>query len=127
MSSSDEESYARNRSRVAELEERRKRIRELNDRLRIDHVGGLIVLTPGVRALSSRDQSNAIVAVRAFHVFTEDNDPNDEHDFGTLPVAGEQMMWKIDYYDKRVECGSPDPSNPDLTTRVLTIMLASEY
>ena len=127
MSSSDEESYARNRSRVAELEERRRRIRELNDRLRIDHVGGLMVLTPGVRALPSRDQSNAIVAIRAFHAFTEDNDPNEEHDFGAVTVAGQQMIWKIDYYDKRVEFGSPDPSDPDLTTRVLTIMLASEY
>ena len=31
------------------------------------------------------------------------------------------------YYDPAMEYESQDPSNPDQTTRVMTVMLASEY
>ena len=41
--------------------------------------------------------------------------------------TGEQIFWKIDYYDANLEYGSDDPSRPEVTTRVLTIMFAREY
>ena len=59
--------------------------------------------------------------------FTEDNDPHGEHDFGSFEMAGEKFFWKIDYFDLDLKFHSPDAANPDLTHRVLTIMLASEY
>ena len=37
------------------------------------------------------------------------------------------LFWKIDYHDERCEFGSEDPSDPTRTTRVLTLMLSSEY
>ncbi len=60
-------------------------------------------------------------------VFTPDNDPFGEHDFGAFEQNGERIVWKIDYYDLAMEFGSPDPADPYQTTRVLTIMLAGEY
>jgi Protein of unknown function (DUF3768) len=55
------------------------------------------------------------------------NDPHGEHDFGHFEIAGQKFFWKIDYYDAAMEFGSEDPADPTKTTRVLTIMLASEY
>ena len=31
------------------------------------------------------------------------------------------------YYDRALDFGSPDPADPDVTARVLTILLTSEY
>ena len=38
-------------------------------------------------------------AVQTFDCFTTDNDPHGEHDFGLIEIAGERIMFKIDYYD----------------------------
>lgn len=44
-----------------------------------------------------------------------------------VEVDGRQLFWKIDYFDAAMEFGSEDPADPSKTTRVLTIMLSSEY
>jgi hypothetical protein len=103
------------------------RIRELNDKFRTMLTGGRIVITPGIKALSKDQQIAVLKAVTNFTAFSEDNDPRGEHDFGAFDIDGTQVFWKIDYYDQALEFGSPDPSDPTKTTRVLTIMLASEY
>jgi hypothetical protein len=44
-----------------------------------------------------------------------------------LTVAGQHILFKIDYYNTTLTAGSPDPADPAVTTRVLTIMLPEEY
>jgi hypothetical protein len=103
------------------------RIRALNDALRTKGMGGRVLLTSGVAALSEQARQQVLGAVQAFDAFTPGNDPHGEHDFAVLAVAGQRVMFKIDYYDSNLTHGSPDPADPQVTTRVLTIMLASEY
>ena len=110
------------------------RIRELNDRLRTstDPIGGLIINGSLVITRSIADRGNAFIdrcvsAVRRFDGFTKDNDPHEEHDMAFLDVAGERIFFKVDYYDVSLRHHSPDPADPGLTRRVLTIGLAEDY
>jgi hypothetical protein len=109
------------------MDSRTERVRALNDRLRTDGVGGNIVVTRGLAALGPQLLAKVMAAVQGFDRFTEDNDPSGEHDCALLDVAGERVMFKIDYYDHAMRGHSPDESDPAVTARVLTIMLASEY
>jgi len=68
-----------------------------------------------------------LACVRSFDRFDGDNDPHGEHDFGASEIDRDRFFSKIDYYDPSMDGGSEDPSDPDQTTRVLTITLASEY
>lgn len=103
------------------------RIRVLNDNFRSTFMCGQVVMSSGVAALSLGLKARVLIQVQSFADFNSDNVPHGEHDFGSFEVAGEKFFWKIDYYDKDVMFGSEDPSDPDKTTRVLTIMLAQEY
>jgi len=51
------------------------------------------------------DGDEIVQIVSEFNVFTEDNDPHGEHDFGTFEYLGETCFWKS----------------------VLTVMLAEEW
>jgi hypothetical protein len=105
----------------------REAIARLNDVLRTTLQGGRIVATQGVLQLTPRAKTQILAQLRTFNNFSPDNDPYGEHDFGALDVDGQKVFWKIDYYDPSLTRGSPDPADPALTTRVLTIMLAEEY
>jgi len=103
------------------------KIRALNDRFRTTMTGGRVMMTAGVDALPSDVKAMVIRRVATFSDFNADNDPHQEHDFGNFELAGRKFFWKIDAYDANMEFGSEDPADPAKTTRVLTIMLASEY
>jgi hypothetical protein len=105
----------------------RDRIRTLNDRFRRSFSGGTVLVTPGIRALPEAERAEVLQAVRSFTGFDPGNDPYGEHDFGSVEVAGQRCFWKIDAYDLTLTEASPDPADPSVTRRVLTIMLASEY
>ena len=102
-------------------------IASLNDGFRTSFVGGSIFTTAGIQALGSEFVAEALSGVRSFDAFTQENDPHSEHDFGALTIQGHKLFWKIDYYDPSMKYGSEVPSDPDVTRRVLTVMLANEY
>lgn len=102
-------------------------IKTLNDNLRKHLTCGRVMLTAGINAKSKDDIARILSKVRQFNHFTPDNDPYNEHDFGSFDYNGEMIYFKIDYYDKNYQYLSEDPANPNLTNRVMTVMLASEY
>ena len=104
-----------------------RKIATLNDELRRTFRGGQVVLTQGVSALDTYTQICALQLVRGYRDFSDVNNPYDERDFGGFQIGMHGFFWKIDCFDKGTAGLSFDPSNPKVTTRVLTIMLAEEY
>lgn len=104
-----------------------EKIRALNDDLRTLRGEGRICVTTGIARLEDTQQAEIMQRVFTYRDFRPRNDPYGEHAFGSFEYAGMWIMWKIDYYDRTCEWGSPDPANPAVTTRVLTVMLAEEY
>ena len=103
-----------------------KRIAALNDSLRRTFLGGKVMLTFGVGALDDELKAKVLTAVRGFTNFNSDNDPYGEHDCATFQVEGGTFMFKVDYFDRKsMDCGSEDPTDPNMT--MLTIMHASDY
>ena len=101
------------------------KIAALNDAARKSFSGCRVYMTSGIQALY---QTQAIAArVQAYDDFTERSDPYGERDFGSFEFCGETIFWKIEYYDLDFQMHSLDPSDPDITARVLTIMLGHEY
>jgi hypothetical protein len=103
------------------------RIRALNDELRQHLIGGLAVITPGVAALGPEAVERIVKTIAVFDDFCHENDPYEEHDFGSFEVDGHILIFKIDYLDHTLSQASPDPADPAVTERVITIMLAAEY
>ena len=103
------------------------KIAALNDHARQTFTGCRVVITQGVAELDPEDVSYVLNEVRSYNDFTLQNDPYGEHDFGKISTWEFEVFWKIDYYDLDLQMHSPDPTDPAVTTRVLTIMLADEY
>ena len=103
------------------------RIPALNDELPQHLLGGNAVITPGIAALGQQAVERIVQTIAVFDDFCHANDPHEEHDFGSFEANGHTIFFKIDYYDKTLSMHSPDPSDPNVTERVITIMLAAEY
>ena len=103
------------------------RIRALNDELRQNFADGIAVMTPGIAALGAEAVARIVRTIGVFDDFCHANDPHEEHDFGAFEVDGQNLFFKIDYYDKTLTYHSPDPADPTVTERVITVMLAEEY
>ena len=85
----------------------------------------------GLRRYGFKEEAAQIAAgildAAAFDDFCHANDPHEEHDFGSFEVDGHTIFFKIDYFDRELSMHSPDPADPAITQRVITIMLAEDY
>ena len=102
-------------------------IRALNDELRQNFTVGTALITAGVAALGAEAVARIVKTIAVYDDFCHANDPYEEHDFGAFEVDGQTIYFKIDYFDKVLASHSPDPADPSVTERVITIMLAEEY
>lgn len=107
--------------------EQKDKIRILNDLLRKELIGGNVLATKGVNALPDIIKAKVFELIRDFDEFTENNDPHGLHDFGEVEHQGLRVWFKIDCYDNDLKYGSPNASDPEVTKRVMTILLPEEY
>jgi hypothetical protein len=109
------------------MDSKTARIRALNDGLRQNFAEGHAVMTPGIAALGAEAVARIVKTIAVYDDFCHANDPHEEHDFGAFDADGHSIFFKIDYYDENLTYHSPDPADPVVTKRVITIMLAQEY
>ena len=101
-------------------------IRQLNDELRQTLRGGIVTTTPGVMALGELRQLEVLKAVARFEsMLTTTLMANTTSARWMLAASG--SFGKSTTSTERLTNHSPDPTDPAVTTRVLTIMLAAEY
>ena len=88
---------------------------------------GQFVMTRGVAALGPDAQQELTHRVATFDGFNADSDPQGWHEMGVIDFDGTTVWFKLDLYDVNYQFGSPEPSDPAQTRRVLTLLLPSEY
>tara|TARA_R110002110_G_scaffold289314_3_gene503582 strand:+ start:1351 stop:1731 length:381 start_codon:yes stop_codon:yes gene_type:complete len=88
---------------------------------------GQFVMTRGVAALGPDVQLELTRRVATFDGFNADSDPQGWHEMGVIEFDGTTVWFKLDLYDVDYQYGSPEPSDPEQTCRVLTLLLPSEY
>jgi hypothetical protein len=74
------------------------------------------MITQGVEAMPLAQRRSLLQKIRSFDAFSDENDPHQEHDFGSIDEGGVRCFFKIDYY-RKTEFGSPDPADPAVTAR----------
>lgn len=125
-------------SHTSSQPDRTATIAQLNDALRrslTQPCHNRVVMTIGVQSLigdvslfrNFQARAQLLRTIRDYDSFGPDVDPHGERDFGRFTFRDAVLYWKIDYYDRALEFGSPDPTDENVTTRVLTILLTEEY
>jgi hypothetical protein len=101
-------------------------IRALNDQLRRSFAEGIAVMTPGVAALGPEAVERMSKPSQCSTTFAMRTTRMRNTDFGAFEADGHMIYFKIDYFDRELSMHSPDPADPSITQRVITIMLAEE-
>jgi Protein of unknown function (DUF3768) len=101
---------------------RRAKIIELNDQLRTTFKGGRVQMTPGVYDLDAQLHGRAVYVMSKYSKF----DDSSEHDWGVFIFAGYSFEWRIEYRGKDGTGVSPDPADPEMTFRVLTLYVLQD-
>ena len=99
-------------------------IRSINDHFRRNCQA--VNVTSSIHALGPEFFNRALKVVRHYDNFRPSVNPYEDHDCGIFKLDGYQCAWLIETYNRDMSGPSSDPSNPNITTRLLTIMLAHE-
>lgn len=109
------------------------RIAALNDRVRqgLDQRARVVITAACVAALAERSSPDAMLHAQAellmaIHRCDFAPDERAERRRGEVMFQGRPIRFAIDYYDRALEWGSEDPADPELTIRVMTIMLPED-
>lgn len=85
-----------------------------------------ISITDGIKQLNN--WMKIAVFVKTFQNFDKENDPYNEHDFGSIVVDNVKIYFKVDLYEDNWSYGWDREEKPiEDCQRLLTIFLASEY
>ena len=107
-----------------------EKIRQLNDAARKREASArwLFVGYLGDELHDDATRLDSIMkTVSEYADFDQGNDPYGEHDFGSFTFGGEQISFKIDYYDLNFENGSDDPADPEVTGRLISVFYTKDY
>ena len=100
----------------------RSKIIELNDELRTTFKGGRVQMTPAVCMLDAQLRGRALSTLSRYNKFAD----GEEHDWGVFIFAGFSFEWHIEYRAKEGAGVSPDPADPGMTFRVLTLYVVND-
>ena len=89
-----------------------EQIRNLNDELRQNFIGGRAVITPGVAALGQAAVDRIVKTIAVFDDFCQANDPYGEHDFGAFEAEGHTIFFKSTISILRLPFTRPTPPIP---------------
>ena len=100
----------------------RAKVIELNDQLRTTFKGGRVQISRSVYELDPKLRGRALWVLSKYKKFHAES----EHDWGTFTFGGYAFEWRIEYRSATGVGASPDPVDPDLTFRVLTLEVVAD-
>jgi len=100
--------------------------RALNDHFRKTGEGGIVTLSMGLHKLGQAEVGNVMKQL-AGEKGDKSVESGNEHDMGEIEIGNRTISWEIDYYNKELDDVSGNPTNPEQTTRFMTLLLATEY
>ena len=100
--------------------------RALNDHFRKTGQGGIVTLSMGLHKLGQAEVDNVMKQL-AGEKGDKSVEAGSEHDTGEIQVGNRTVNWEINYYNKELDDVSDNPTNPDQTTRFMTLLLSTEY
>ncbi len=100
--------------------------RALNDHFRKTGQGGIVTLSMGLHKLGQAEVDNVMKQL-AGDKGDRSVEAGGEHDMGEMQVGSRTITWEINYYNKELDDVSENPTNPDQTTRFMTLLLSTEY
>ena len=104
-----------------------QQIAKLNDKLRMFLQGGEIMVSKTLEPLLSTDKDRIAFQNNLRNIrFTSCCDPEGLRDNGFFMFKNVKCYFQINYYDSTMQAESPDPSNPEITSRVMHICPAAE-